>query len=113
MAVRESTSLGSRRFSPQNGCASLPALDRLDALKDSRASGDATLTNYRECFIARTGTAGGPSSDSGEAIEREKSMIYRTVLGQNKQGVSWTFCRSSVITLSGNDRRHSVQVKTT
>jgi hypothetical protein len=52
-----------------------------------------------------------PTSDRGEAIEREKSMIYRTVLGQNKQGVSW--CRSSVTTLRGNERKHSVQVSTT
>jgi transposase InsO family protein len=59
-----------------------------------------------------TGT--GPStSGRGEATKREKSMIYRTLLGQNRQGVSWIFCRSSVITLKGNDRRHSVQVSTT
>lgn len=49
----------------------------------------------------------------GEAIAREKSMIYRTVLGQNRQGVSWIFCRSSVATLKGNDRKQSVQVSTT
>jgi hypothetical protein len=49
----------------------------------------------------------------GEATDKEKSMMYLTVLGQNKQGVSWIFCRSSVVTLKGNDRRQSVQVSTT
>jgi hypothetical protein len=42
-----------------------------------------------------------------------KSTEYQTVSGQNRQGVFWIFCRSSVITLKGNDRRQSVQVTTT
>jgi len=53
------------------------------------------------------------TSGRGEAIEREKSMMYLTVLGQNRQGVSWIFCRSSLATLNGNDRKQSVQVSTT
>src|ERR1051326_4915431 len=53
------------------------------------------------------------ASGGGEAIAKEKSMMYLTVFGQNRQGVSWIFCRSSVVTLRGNDRRQSVQVSTT
>ena len=53
------------------------------------------------------------ASGRGEATAKEKSMMYLTVFGQNRQGVSWIFCRSSVVTLKGNDRRQSVQVSTT
>src|SRR4051794_6386005 len=52
-------------------------------------------------------------SRGGEAINKEKSIMYLTVLGQNRHGVSWIFWRSCVTTLSGNDRRQSVQVRTT
>jgi hypothetical protein len=53
------------------------------------------------------------NSGLGEATEIEKSMTYLTELGQNRQGVSWIVCRFSVKTLNGNDRKHSVQVRTT
>ena len=48
----------------------------------------------------------------GEATEREKSMMYLTVLGQKRHAVSWTSGRPSSVTLSGNERKHSVQVTT-
>jgi hypothetical protein len=48
----------------------------------------------------------------GENTEREKSMMYLTVFEQNKHGVSRTSGFSSVVTFSGKDRRHSVQVIT-
>jgi hypothetical protein len=48
----------------------------------------------------------------GEATEREKSMMYLTVLGQNRHGVSWTSGIASSATLNGNERKHSVQVTT-
>src|SRR5947209_10508340 len=70
----------------------------------------------REAFPAALMALIGAASSFTEGcdtIEREKSMIYLTVLGQNKHVVSWIFCRSSVATLRGNDRRQSVQVNTT
>ena len=48
----------------------------------------------------------------GENTAREKSMMYLTVFKQNGHGVSRTSGFSSVLTFSGNDRRHSVQVIT-
>ena len=49
---------------------------------------------------------------AGEATEREKSIMYLTVLGQNRHGVSWTSGSASSATLNGNERKHSVQVTT-
>src|SRR5690242_3875305 len=48
----------------------------------------------------------------GENTEREKSIMYLTVFEQNRHGVSRTSGFSSVVTFSGKDRRHSVQVIT-
>src|SRR5579862_1904270 len=48
----------------------------------------------------------------GENTEREKSIMYLTVFEQNGHGVSRTSGFSSVVTCSGKDRRHSVQVIT-
>jgi hypothetical protein len=39
-------------------------------------------------------------------------MMYLTGVAQNRQGVSCISWRFSVVTLNGNDRRHSVQVIT-
>ena len=60
-------------------------------------------------FLVRTGVA---FTFVGENTEREKSIIYLTVLEQNRHCVSSTSGFSSVVTFSGNDRRHSVQVIT-
>jgi hypothetical protein len=68
---------------------------------------------FADAPLAPRGTAGTSTSRRGEAIAREKSIMYLTVLGQNRQGVSWILCRSSVMTLKGNERRQSVQVSTT
>jgi hypothetical protein len=48
----------------------------------------------------------------GENTEREKSIMYLTVLEQNRHCVSSTSGFCSVVTFSGKDRRHSVQVIT-
>jgi hypothetical protein len=48
----------------------------------------------------------------GENTEREKSIMYLTVLEQNRHGVSSTSGFCSVVTFKGKDRRHSVQVIT-
>jgi hypothetical protein len=68
---------------------------------------------FADVLLAPRTTGATFTSGRGEAIAREKSMMYLTVLGQNRQGVSWIFCRSSVSTLKGNDRIQSVQVTTT
>lgn len=68
---------------------------------------------FADVLLGRRGTAFTSTSGRGEATAREKSMIYLTVLGQNRHGVSWIFCRSSLVTLKGNERRQSVQVSTT
>jgi hypothetical protein len=48
----------------------------------------------------------------GEDTEREKSIMYLTGFEQNRHRVSSTSGLSSLVTFSGNDRRHSVQVIT-
>jgi hypothetical protein len=48
----------------------------------------------------------------GETTESEKSMMYLTVFGQNRHGVSWTSGRASSAALNGKERKHSVQVTT-
>src|SRR4051794_38718181 len=48
----------------------------------------------------------------GDATEIEKSTINRTVLGQNRHGVSCTSGSPSSPTLIGKERRHSVHVTT-
>src|SRR2546426_2372445 len=59
--------------------------------------------------VRRTG-AGSPRG--GEVTEREKSMMYLTVFEQNRQSVSRTSGFCSLVTFSGNERRHSVHVIT-
>src|SRR5579862_6840727 len=54
----------------------------------------------------------GTFAFGGETTEREKSMMYRTLLGQKRQSVSWTSGLTSSVTFKGNDLRHSVQVNT-
>jgi len=78
----------------------------------------------RNCELAYLGVAralGIPADVSqamrglifvGENTEREKLIMYLTVFKQNGHGVSRTSGVSSFVTLSGNDRRHSVQVIT-
>jgi hypothetical protein len=63
-----------------------------------------------EGAIAAIATA--RSRAGGEAIEREKSMMYLTTLRQKRQGVSRISGLASSATFKGNERRHSVQVTT-
>jgi len=48
----------------------------------------------------------------GDIREREKSMTYLTVFGQNRQGVSRISGVASSMRFKGNERKHSVQVST-